>query len=91
MTERVDSTADERTANNAMRHTYRMLSEEEKMQVTEIKDLGAAFTQLLHRIGRTTSPNEEKVEHRFASANLTLSFRHMEDAVYRAVKHVTGG
>ena len=91
MVERVDSTADERTANNAMRYTYRILSEEEKNQVTEIKDLGATFTELLHRIGRTQSPNDEKTDHRFGSANLTLAFRHMEDAVYRAVKHVTGG
>lgn len=89
MTDRVSSASDERTANNAMRHTYRILSEEEKNQMTEIKDLGAAFTDLLHRIGRTTGPNDEKEDHRFASANLTLAFRHMEDAVMRAVKHIT--
>lgn len=87
--ERVSSVSDERTANNAMRHEYRILSEEEKNQITEIKDLGAAFTSLLHRIGRTTAPNDTDQEHRFASAQLTLAFRHMEDAVYRAVKHVT--
>lgn len=87
--ERVSSTSDERTANNAMRHTYRVLSEEEKAQITEIKDLGAQFTELLHRIGRTVSPNDVNQEHKFGSANLTISFRHMEDAVYRAVKHVT--
>lgn len=89
--QRVSSVSDERTANNAMRHTYRVLSEEEKMQISEIKDMGAEFTQLLHRIGRTQSPSDAKDDHRFASANLTLAFRHMEDAVYRAVKHVTGG
>lgn len=87
--ERISSTSDERTANNAMRHKYRILSEEEKLQVEEIKDLGAAFTALLHRIGRTTAPNDVGEDHRFGSAHLTLAFRHMEDAVYRAVKHVT--
>lgn len=87
--DRVSSTSDDRTANNAMRHQYRILSEEQKMQVEEIKDLGAAFTSLLHRIGRTTPPSTPEEEHRFGSANLTLAFRHMEDAVYRAVKHVT--
>ena len=87
--ERVQSTSDDRTANNAMRHTYRILSEEEKMQVEEIKDLGATFTALLHRIGRTAPPPTPEEEHRFGSANLTIAFRHMEDAVYRAVKHVT--
>lgn len=87
--DRVSSTGDERTANNVMRHSYRILSEEEKAQVEEIKNLGAEFTQLLHRIGRTTAPNDGGEEHRFASANLTLAFRHLEDAVYRSVKHVT--
>lgn len=87
--ERVSSTSDDRTANNAMRHKYRILSEEEKAQVEEIKDLGAAFTALLHRVGRTVPPNTPEEEHRFGSANLSLAFRHMEDAVYRSVKHVT--
>lgn len=87
--QRVSSTSDDRIANNAMRHTYRILSEEEKAYVEEVKDAGAAFTQLLHRIGRTSSPNTPEEDHRFASANLTLSFRHIEDAVYRAVKHIT--
>lgn len=87
--QRVSSTADERTANNVMRHEYRILSEEEKMQMKEIKDLGAEFTQLLHRIGHTQSPSSPDDDHRFASANLTLSFRHIEDAVMRAVKYIT--
>lgn len=89
MSEKVSSVSDERTANNAMRHEYRILSEEEKNQITEIKDLGAAFIDLLHRIGRTTPPSDSSQDHRLASAHLTLAFRHMEDAVYRAVKHVT--
>lgn len=88
--QKISSASDERTANNAMRHQYRVLSEEEKNQMMEIKDLGAAFTEALHRIGGTTSPNDPKQDHRFASANLTIAFRHMEDAVYRAVKHITG-
>lgn len=87
--ERVSSASDDRTANNAMRHQYKILSEEQKTQMIEVKDIGAEFTGLLHRIGRTASPSEEGEEHRFASANLALAFRHMEDAVYRAVKHIT--
>ncbi len=87
--ERVSSTSDERTANNVMRHSYRILSEEEKAFVEEVKDMGADFTLLLHRIGRTSAPNENGQDHRFASADLTLAFRHMEDAVYRAVKSIT--
>lgn len=90
MSDQVPSTSDERTANNAMRHTYRILSEEEKAFMTEVKDMGADFILLLHRIGRTSAPSSPEEEHRFASANLSLAFRHMEDAVYRAVKHITG-
>jgi len=86
---KVASTSDERTANNAMRHNYRTLSEEEKAYMQEIKDMGADFTRLLHRVGRTSSPNDPTQDHRFASADLTLAFRHMEDAVMRAVKHIT--
>lgn len=86
---RVSSTSDERTANNVMRHQYRILSEEEKAFMEEVKDMGADFTNLLHRIGRTSPPSSGEEDHRFASANLTLAFRHMEDAVMRAVKHIT--
>lgn len=87
--EQVSSTSDERTANNAMRHTYRILSEEEKAFVEEAKDLGATFTQLLHRVGRTNSPSDPNEDHRFASRNLSLAFTAIEDAVMRAVKHIT--
>lgn len=87
--QRVPSVSDDRTANNAMRHTYRVLSEEEKAYMTEVKDMGAEFTQLLHRIGGTSSPNTPEGEHKFASRNLSLAFTAMEDAVMRAVKHIT--
>jgi hypothetical protein len=39
----VDSASDDRTANNAVRHQYRVLSDAEKQQMVELKDLGAAF------------------------------------------------
>lgn len=87
--QKVSSTGDDRTANNAMRHTYRVLSEEEKDYMTRVKDMGADFTNLLHQIGRTTAPNEDGADHRFASRNLSLAFTAMEDAVMRAVKHIT--
>jgi len=43
MTESVDSASDDRTANNAVRHQYRKLTDEEKHQMVVLKDLGAAF------------------------------------------------
>lgn len=88
--ERVGSTSDERTANNVMRHEYRILSEEEKLQMQDIKDLGAAFIATLHRIGRTTPPSSKGEPLRMGSPELALSHREVEVAVFWAVKHITG-
>ena len=71
----VDSTSDDRTANNAVRHTYRVLSEEEKLQMVELKDLGAAFISKCNKIGK--------------SRELSLAVTNAEQAVMWAVKHVT--
>ena len=84
MSDTVSSTSDARTVNNIVRHEYRVLTDAEKQQVKEIKDAGAAFITQLHMIGGTDPMGE-----RMGSANLTLAMRHMEDAVYRAVKHIT--
>jgi len=84
MTERVDSTSDQRTANNAVRHTYRVLSDAEKANMQAIKDLGAALIAKLHEIGGTDAGGD-----RFASRDLSLANTHAEDAVMRAVRHIT--
>jgi len=84
MTEHVDSTGDKRTANNAVRHNYRILSDAEKAQMQEIKDMGAAFIAKLHEIGGTAPEGD-----RFASRDLSLANTHAEDAVMRAVRHIT--
>lgn len=84
MTDRVDSTSDDRTANNAVRHQYRVLSDVEKAQMQELKDMGAAFIAKLHEVGGTDPGGE-----RFASRDLSLANTHIEDAVMRAVRHVT--
>ncbi|MFP4045429.1 MAG: hypothetical protein ACLFTP_12850 [Rhodosalinus sp.] len=75
---------DERTANNAVRHQYRVLSEEEKLRMQSIKDPGAAFIAQLHEMGGT-DPNGD----RLASRDLELAQTHAEDAVMRAVRHIT--
>ena len=82
--DKIDSASDDRTANNAVRHQYRVLSDEEKAQMQEIKDLGAAFIAKLHEVGGT-DPNGD----RFASRDLSLANTHAEDAVMRAVRHIT--
>jgi hypothetical protein len=75
MTDRVDSTSDERTANNAVRHTYRVLSDDEKAQMLALKDIGAAFIAKCNEIGK--------------SRELSLAVTNAEQAVMWAVKHVT--
>jgi len=84
MTERIDSTSDQRTVNNAVRHTDRTLSDAEKAQMQEVKDLGAAFIAKLHEIGGTELGGD-----RFGSRDLSLANTHAEDAVMRAVRHIT--
>lgn len=75
MAERVDSASDARTANNAVRHTYRVLTDDEKAQMVALKDIGAAFIAKCQEIG--------------ASRELSLAVTNAEQAVMWAVKHVT--
>lgn len=51
MAEMIDGAGDDRTANNAVRHQYRLLTDAEKAQVSAIKDAGADFLSLLSGIG----------------------------------------
>lgn len=84
MADEVASNSDARTVNNAVRHTYRVLSDAEKLQMQEIKDMGAAFIAKLHQIGGTDPDGDS-----FASRNLSIANTHAEDAVMRAVRHIT--
>lgn len=84
MTETVDSTSDARTVNNTMRHQYRVLTDEEKAQMTGLKDAGLDFLEMLHAIGGTSPAGD-----RFASRELSLAATKIEEAVMWAVKHVT--
>lgn len=80
----VDSASDARIANNGLRHQYRVLSDGEKLQMQHVKDLGALFVAQLHGIGGTDPAGD-----RFASRDLALANTHVEDAVMRAVRHIT--
>lgn len=75
MSNQVSSESDARTANNTVRHTYRILSDDEKKQMVELKDLGAAFIAKCNEIGK--------------SRELSLAVTNAEQAVMWAVKHVT--
>lgn len=85
MPEKFESTDDKRVTNNIMRHNYRKLTDEEKSYVEWIKDHGLTFVEMLHRIGKTDTTGDRQ-----GSRNLSLAQTHMEDAVMRAVKHLTG-
>jgi hypothetical protein len=71
----VNSTSDDRTANNVMRHEYRVLSAEEKAQMQSIKDLGLEFHNLIAQL----EPSRE----------CSLAQTKIEEAVMWAVKHIT--
>ena len=75
MTNTVQSHSDERTANNAVRHAYRILTDAEKQQMVDLKDIGAAFIAKCQEIG--------------GSRELSLAITNAEQAVMWAVKHVT--
>ena len=71
----VPSASDDRTANNVVRHEYRVLSDAEKAQMLALKDAGAAFIKLCDEVGQ--------------SRELSLAKTNAEQAVMWAVKHVT--
>ncbi len=84
----VSSASDERTVNNLMRHQYRVLTEDEKLQMQHVKDLGLEFVRLLHHIGGTPellldSPAGQ------GSRELSIAQTKIEEAVMWGVKHVT--
>lgn len=75
MPETVQSTSDERTVNNVMRHAYRVLSDPEKAQMQAIKDKGLEFHDYIKSVGQ--------------SRELSLAATKVEEAVMWAVKHIT--
>lgn len=71
----VDSTSDQRTVNNVMRHAYRVLTDEEKAAMQKIKDDGLALHDFVAGLG--------------SSRELSIAKTKIEEAVMWAVKHLT--
>ena len=71
----MDSTSDERTVNNVMRHEYRVLTDKEKALMKSAKDFGLVFIQLCDDIG--------------ASLETSIAKTKIEEAVMWAVKAIT--
>ena len=79
----VPSEGDARTVNNDVRHTYRVLTDDEKRAMVELKDAGQAFLdKMTSHFGRTP-------DGRYSSRELSLAQTNVEQAVMWAVKHVT--
>ena len=84
----MNSTSDRRSENNVMRHEYRVLSENEKVQMKLVKDFGLAFIQKIDNLyDRGVGPDNEVV--RTGSRELSLAKTKIEEAVFWAVKHIT--
>lgn len=61
----IDSSSDERTVNNDVRHQYRVLNDDEKFNMVRLKDLGLEFLNLIDKCvpaGREASIAKTKVE-----------------------------
>lgn len=69
------STADQRVANDVVRHEYRTLTEDEKARMRVVKDQGADFLALCDSLG--------------TSRELSIAKTNIEQAVMWAVKHIT--
>lgn len=71
----MDSTDDNRTANNVVRHEYRVLTEDEKLQMRTIKDKALDLIEYVQSIG--------------SSREISIAVTKLEEATMWAVKHVT--
>lgn len=88
----VDSASNDRTANNAVRHQYRVLSDAEKAQMVAIKDKGAELIDLIRGL-RSQEPEHDQLaalwNHEVNEINLNRAEERVEEAVMWAVKHIT--
>ena len=71
----VESTSDDRTVNNLMRHQYRVLSDDEKKLMQKIKDMGLTFHDLIDSM-----PSDRET---------AIAKTKIEEAVMWAVKSIT--
>lgn len=71
----MNSGSDERVTNNTVRHQYKVLGDEEKVAMMNVKDFGLTFLIYIDTLGN--------------SRELSLAKTKIEEAVMWAVKHVT--
>lgn len=71
----MDSTSDQRIANNVMRHEYKVLNDADKTAMQAVKDVGLLFHETVDKLGQ--------------SREVSLAKTKIEEAVMWAVKHIT--
>jgi len=81
MNDTVDSTSDERTINNVMRHGYKVLTDLEKEEMLAVKDAGLNFYNLIEKITLKSGGGTRE---------LALAKTKIEEAVMWSCKHITG-
>lgn len=84
----VDSASDDRTANNAMRHQYRVLSDAEKQAMVDFKDYGATFLNAVAELEKANDISPERLAARRRA--YAIGKTKMEEAVMWVVKGMTG-
>ena len=77
--DKVESTSNERTVNNTMRHQYKVLNDVEKAQMLAVKDKGLEFLNLVNELQSANNKRE-----------YSLAKTKIEEAVMWAVKGITG-
>lgn len=86
----VSSASDERTANNAVRHAYRVLSDAEKATMMALKDKGAELLALINDLRTPPVPvGGEGMALVTIDRELNIAAERVEEAVMWAVKHIT--
>lgn len=93
--ERIGSASDARTANNTVRHNYRVLTDVEKARMLAVKDKGAEFLALVDSIRTPSTPvlDAAGIETGLCAGTidreLNIAAERIEEAVMWAVKHIT--
>lgn len=94
MNDYIDSKSDNRTINNAVRHQYRVLSDEEKAQMAAVKDMGLEFIKLLgglrNRRVVTHHSGNFSTEYTDSAPGIDAAIQKVQEAVFWGVWHITG-
>lgn len=89
MNDCIDSKSDNRTINNAVRHQYRVLSDEEKAQMVAVKDAGLEFIKLLDGLRQAIRGDDGFVMTAY-EPGIDTAIQKVQEAVFWGVWHITG-